>query len=97
MNSKLCDVCKKHDETIDHVFIDCSDRENFITDCKNWLDKITKINFQISNLEFLLGLLHEGNDEYINVYNRYFFVLKMCIWQCKNDLLIPSLNDFINF
>ena len=96
-NSKLCDVCKINEETIDHVFIDCSDRENFIIECKNWLDKITKINFQISNLEFLFGILNEGNDEYIDVYNRYFFVLKMYIWQCRNELSIPSLNCFINF
>ena len=56
-NSKLCSICKNNDETIDHVFIECNGRENFIIECKNWLDEKTKINFQISNLEFLFGIL----------------------------------------
>jgi hypothetical protein len=96
IDSNSCETCGQ-DETISHVFYKCSRNENFILECKQWLDKLTKMNFRVTEMEYLFGILNENADDYINLYNRFFHCLKYYIWTCRTDNCKKTFDNFIIF
>ena len=84
-------------ETIEHALCFCEYNGDIIQKCTKWLDKITGISFEISIKEFLLGILNENKDEYIDLYNRFFTLLKVFIWESRTQKARPYLHKFISF
>ena len=91
-----CNFCFQKD-TIEHLFGDCPFNQNLIAKCTEWLDKITEVTFNINYREFLLGILNDNNDEYINLYNRFFTFVKAFIWESRKQRQPPYLHNFLKF
>ena len=51
----------------------------------------------MSENELLFGIFNENKDEYIELYNRIFFLVRMFIWKCRYEHKRPFLNLFIIF
>ena len=55
------------------------------------------MSFEIQDHEYLFSILNDNADKYIDLYNRYLFLVKMFIWECRGTCKPTSLNDFIKF
>ena len=95
-NSDLCPFCPGK-ESIVHALCDCPFNNNFIQKCTEWLDKLTKTNFAINNTEFIFGIINENYDKHINLYNRFYFLVKFFIWESRKEKRPPSLVEFLKF
>ena len=55
------------------------------------------ISFNMTDAEFLFGIINNNRDCDIDLYNRVFFLVRIFIWECRYFKNKPNLNKFISF
>ena len=89
-DTKLCTFCKTDDETIEHLFFDCTLVNSFWEDFSLKLKQFF-VNFEIDKRQIFLG--YEQESLFLN-----FMILfaKNYIYKCKFKENIPNIVDIKN-
>lgn len=90
----LCAFCNQEDETVRHLFVDCSHSQDFWKEVRNWIN----LKMHIPPLEMLHILLYMDNldSSSTNVINIVLLLAKYHIHCCKWRGTTPSFPCFLN-
>ena len=84
-DSPKCSFCNTFDETIYHIFWECSKVENIWRELKTWLGTVdVKLNFTVSQV--LFGV--KGKNNY--ALNAMVILVKKIIYICSQNGFIPT-------
>ena len=85
----LCTFCEKDDETLDHLFIDCS----LIQPLWKELERI--LSHEFSRQEKIFGCFNDINDKHFDVISHCSLLLRYYIHICRLNKQPPNTNLLI--
>ena len=84
----LCTFCKKEDETLEHLFIDCS----YIRPL--WIELERLISHKFSTQEKIFGCYNNINDKHFDVISHCSLLLKYYVHICRLNKQ-PPIKDLL--
>lgn len=91
-DTQLCTFCKKHIETIEHLFFDCIYTKSILIFVKSRINFNTLLKFPEDQASILLG-----NEVENLAMNYIIMVIKYFIYKCKYNETPPDIRAFQNF
>ena len=90
-SDKQCSFCKRSDETLKHLFYDCSIVKNLWANVKTWI--LTKLNINLSFTPelIILGYIYPGTGKV--PLNTILMISKSYIFWCSRKQITPNIFD----
>ena len=92
MNSELCLFCKTNEETLEHLFVECSVTQEFWLEVETFLCGISGHNVTLTKEEKHFGSL-QGNI----LMNHIILLAKKHIYCGRLNNLKPNIQDFVAY
>jgi len=92
-DNSLCDLCNNNEETISHLFWECTKTQILWHNLTEFL-KTKNITFEITRLEALLGIT---NGTHCYIKNLLTILMKRFIYLMKLNKRNPSFTIFLNY
>jgi hypothetical protein len=65
-SNDACTLCSEnHVETIEHAYSSCEFNKNLVNDVILWLNEKSEANFNVSKIEYFIGICDESDDDVI--------------------------------
>ena len=95
-NSPLCSLCLQEEETLDHMFWECDQVQQFWSDFLDWLQSNFKHcrNLMLSKDLIVLGCSDGVHTD--KVFNLFILLAKQCIFKAALNKTSPTLPMFVN-
>ena len=87
----LCSYCDKENETIQHLFLDCSVSKALWHDIKVFFSSIIDIP-DLDLQSAILGFIDSDKDN--RVFNNILLIYKLCLYRFR-DKKVPNLQLFL--
>ena len=89
----MCDLCNKNEETISHLFCECTKTQILWHNLTEFL-KTENITIEITRLEAVLGIT---NETHCYIKNLLTILIKRFIYLMKLNKRNPSSTIFLNY
>ena len=90
--SPKCSFCNLNDETITHLFFECTLLKCLWNHVNIACSNICNEKIKLSCKDIVLGYFNE-NEKVMHIVNKYILYVKYYIQQCKYDNVIPSIRE----
>ena len=92
VDSSTCAFCKQEEDSLEHMFWNCSITQKFLHEIKLYLGNTFGEDFNLRKQEFFLGIL--GTEDY-KLINHIYFLIKFYVFRCFISKSIPGREAFI--
>ena len=90
-DSPLCNLCNEHDDSNEHMLIECDNVKSLWLEVENWISDIGVDNYHINNKTIILGELHKAHW-----INSVILLTKKNIFNARTSITIPTINSIKN-
>ena len=90
-DSPLCNFCNEHDDSNEHMLIECDNVKSLWLEVENWISDIGVDNYHINNKTIILGELHKAHW-----INAVILLTKKPIFNARTSITIPTINSIKN-
>ena len=88
--SPLCTFCGDHEETLEHLFINCTFSKKFWLSVITWLNGYDMKIDKLDEITILFGIPDNNPDNYL--LNHIIIMGKQTIYLCRYKNIKPSLS-----
>ena len=93
VDSPLCSLCQCHDETIEHLFFDCTKVQLFWNDLKGKFDLCSLKYNTFNKIDVILGICDCGEE--FRLTNYIILLAKYYIYKCSLGNTLPKIAIFL--
>ena len=95
IESPKCTFCNQEDETITHLFVECSKIQVVWNYVENLIQRI-KPGITLNPINKLMGLYREAENEHFDFINHLITITKNFIHKCRLSSTAPTINGLLH-
>jgi len=92
-DSPLCSFCGSHEETLEHLLVECEKVDVFWKLLAEWLAAYNVILEYLNEVDIILGVCKLGDDKVL--INHILLLAKYFIYKCSLKKMIPTVSLFV--
>ena len=90
-DTPLCNFCNEHDDSNEHMLIECDNVKSLWLEVENWIFDIGVDNYHINNKTIILGELHKAHW-----INAVILLTKNPVFNARTSITILTINSIKN-
>ena len=90
----LCSFCKSQPESLNHLFSHCPYSKQFWNDLEIYWCSVSSKRICLSLQNVLIGIIAVNGDPLHLLRNYFIMIGKVCLWNCKNNQILPNIHGF---
>ena len=92
ITSPKCSFCSNDNETIHHLFVDCSVTSTYLSTVESNINILPSLNSFMK----IYGVISDNNVNHIKLVNQILIIARRCVYRCRSTGFKPTYTMFHN-